>query len=278
MVRRKDKTTENILMSLQRVERKLDHLYSAVSPGSTSASSEPDLACHIVQAPGQTPPQPPVSQYQVAANRNTTHYKRLTGAHRVLLWPAIYNKLLTEGKKAADELRGVWSEGADWFIQQEIEKHPEPLPSGRELHSYPAPATPDSATSTASPRVFFHELNQQNMTHYADQYFNTYNMIYPLLDYDSFMRHIMSKVLGDGFGDTCNLSVIALLVFALGKVAIEGTFGEPIAMIKGEPSGLRGGSAAIPAALDIFNEARKRLGYVQSQCSLENAQILLLTA
>lgn len=85
------------------------------------------------------------------------------------------------------------------------------------------------------------------------------------------------RVHTEGFdGDTD--SVIALLVFALGELAIEGSRGTPIGVHNGRPSGLRGGSLRRPPGLALFNEARKRIGFVLTECDLENVQIFSLAA
>lgn len=69
-----------------------------------------------------------------------------------------------------------------------------------------------------------------------------------------------------------------LLVFALGQVAIEGTYSQPISTRYGKPSGLRGGTLTEPPGIRMFNEARRRLGLVLDAGTLENVQILLLQA
>jgi hypothetical protein len=73
-------------------------------------------------------------------------------------------------------------------------------------------------------------------------------------------------------------SVTALLVFALGEVAIEGSRGQPIEEEGGRPSGVRGGSITRPPGLALFNEARKRIGFVLTEGELENVQIFSLAA
>ncbi len=73
-------------------------------------------------------------------------------------------------------------------------------------------------------------------------------------------------------------AVLALLVFALGKVAIDGVFQRPISTTQGQPSGFRGGSVSEPPGLAMFNEALRWHGFVASLTSLENVQMLLLEA
>jgi hypothetical protein len=67
-------------------------------------------------------------------------------------------------------------------------------------------------------------------------------------------------------------------VFALGELAIEGSRGTPISSEKNRPSGVRGGSSQKPPGLALFNEARKRIGFVLTGCDLENVQIFSLAA
>lgn len=92
------------------------------------------------------------------------------------------------------------------------------------------------------------------------------------------MTHLMPAILADGFADGDENSVLALLVLALGQLAIEGVFERSISMVNGTPSGFRGGTLERPPGMEIFNEARRRLGFVATQNTLENVQIMLLQA
>lgn len=97
------------------------------------------------------------------------------------------------------------------------------------------------------------------------------------MDRQNFVSDTLVKVHTEGFnGD--NDSVIALLVFALGELALLGSRGEPTEVYNDRPSGLRGGTPERPPGLALFNEARKRIGFVLTECDLENVQILSLAA
>lgn len=111
----------------------------------------------------------------------------------------------------------------------------------------------------------------------ATAYFDTFNFIYPFMDRQNFISDTLTKVHTEGFNGDAD-SVIALLVFALGELAIEGLRGNPIEVYKGRASGVRGGTAAKPPGLALFNEARKRIGFVLTDCDLENVQIYSLAA
>src|SRR5258706_3097168 len=115
------------------------------------------------------------------------------------------------------------------------------------------------------------------MQRLADAYFDSFNLLYPFMDRQNFLSDTLSKVHTEGFnGDTD--SVIALLVFALGELALEGSYGPPINYHNGRPSGIHGGTLDRPPGLALFNEARKRLGFVLTECDLENVQIFSLAA
>lgn len=122
----------------------------------------------------------------------------------------------------------------------------------------------------------FPTLTAQKINDYSDAYFNSFNIIHPLLDHDSFMK-LVANLLRTGYSYDDPKTVIALTVFALGQLALEGMVGEPIFGERGAPSGFRGGTPERPPGLEIFNEARRRLGNVD-MCTIENAQMMLLQA
>lgn len=199
-------------------------------------------------------------------------YQHLTVAHKVLLWPAIYLHILNSGISAADDLQYVLQDGTTWFIHHEIEKHPDPLPADQDLRSFVIPSSRPGES-----RKGFPSLTLDNIQRMTDAYFSTFNVLYPILNRESFMNDVVGSVMRNGYGEDAG-TTLALLVFALGQVAIDGVYSPPIASSNGVPSGLRGGSADKPPGLDLFNEARKRVGFIQHQISLENVQILLLSA
>jgi hypothetical protein len=183
--------------------------------------------------------------------------------------------LVSAGAKSVDELCHVLSGGTARFIELQLQKHPHPLSCDIGLHSNPIRGLEDCADGS---RMTFPDLTMVNMQQYADAYFNSFNMIYPILDYNDFMQQVMPLCSTKGFSDGCVTSILALSVFALGKLALEGVVGDPIPSDYTFISGIRGGSFQTPPGLDIFNEVRRRLGFVHTQCCLESVQILLLIA
>ena len=132
--------------------------------------------------------------------------------------------------------------------------------------------------SSYTPKISFPGLSADVMKQLADSYFSTFNLLYPVLDQNQFMNDILPRILTDGFGYGEAASVLALLVFALGQVGIDGIYGTPLANFHGGPSGIRGGTATQPPGLGLFNEARARIGSIGIRSVLMHVQVHLLQA
>jgi hypothetical protein len=288
MLCRKDKTMIYILQTLQRLENKFDTLY--VSKPSTPASNTD----WTIPQPGPRPPG--VNGNMIGAGSTESHissdsevrpgarvgsqatsppdmlrtYQHLTVAYKVLLWPSIYLHILNSGIAVASDLQYVLQEGTPWFIHLELQKHPKPLPWDTDMRTYPMPS------STGEMRAGFIGLTPENMRRMCDAYFSTFNILFPILDRQMFLEDILEPVLRNGFAGCDPQSCLVLLVLALGQVAIDGVYGSPISIVEGNPSGLRGGTAERPPGLNLFNEARRCMGFIMHQCTLENVQIHLL--
>jgi hypothetical protein len=257
---------------VDRLENKVDSAINARVPVA-SAQRQPETIAEREPYDGWWKEQHYGPPYNMPMLVRKVDSNRFTIAQRVLLWPAIEKLFVGIGESSVDELRQLQNEGSAWFIQQELNKHAITLPYDIGLDSL---STLGSTTSIDRSRVIFPTLTKDIMTRFADLYFNSFNVIYPIIDYEFFMEDTMPAVLQDGFEDSSARSIIAILVFTLGKVAFDGVFGQVITYADGSPSGFRGGDGFKPPALDMFNEARRRLGFIVSQCSLECAQVFLL--
>ncbi|OAA64344.1 hypothetical protein SPI_02991 [Niveomyces insectorum RCEF 264] len=109
----------------------------------------------------------------------------------------------------------------------------------------------------------------------SSAYFDTFNLIYPIVDRQSFLTTTLASVF-DGAWDNSASTTVAFLVLGLGEVAMAGAQGAPFHIYNGRPSGIRGGTTDHPPGLAFFNEARQRMGFVLSDCSLENVQVYAL--
>lgn len=268
----------HILDALTRLETKFDNLSLGQSSISTpdQAATRTSTTYSSSRSSGKQP-QSADATLLPTNNRDVSQtYDHLTVPHKVILWPSIYIHLIDSGIDAASDLQYVLQEGTPWFIRLEMVKHPAPLPFDPCLQGVRIDSPPsDDGFST---RYAFPTLTIQQIREYTDAYFNTFNVLCPILNHDAFTNDIVARLLRDGYADGDPQAVLALMVFALGQLAIEGVFGNPISVNAGVPSGYRGGTAERPPGLEIFNEARRRLGFVMTLCTLENVQILLLQA
>lgn len=285
-----------MLDALQRLEGKIDQIGKAVDPESGLYEPGPGTTPHSGrvssissgsfmiqdrlaqdQARPAIPQQVPFQSSAVLVNpqgyRKSHPY--VTPPHKVLLWPFVHSRLTEFQVDMADDLQSLGHEGTPWFLHHEARKHPDPLPADARLESEPAD---DVSIPNGANRVRFSQLTDENMRTYAHHYFNTFNMLYLILDRPHFMEVVLPKVARYGFGDGDHESIIALLVFSLGKVAFEGTWSPPLDNGLDFESGLRGGTFDSPPGLDVFNEARRRIGFVSYHCSTESIQVQLLTA
>lgn len=194
----------------------------------------------------------------------------------MLIWPAIQQLLLQALPSNIGDLTSLEQEGSAFIIR--IQEGTSELSLDEALQDRPFVGMQSQATRVAGgARITFPGLTREIMHQLATAYFDTFNFIYPFMDRQNFISDTLTKVHTEGFnGDTD--SVIALLVFSLGELAIEGSRGNPIEVYNGRASGVRGGTASKPPGLALFNEARKRIGFVLTECDLENVQIYSLAA
>ena len=194
----------------------------------------------------------------------------------MLTWPAIQQLLLQTFPSNIGDLKSLEQEGSAFIVR--VQKGTPNLPMDETLQDRPFIGMQSQATRVSGGlRTTFPSLTRQIMHDLATAYFDTFNFLYPFMDRQNFLSDTLTKVYTEGFDGDIE-SVTALLVFALGELAIQGSHGEPTEFYKGRPSGLRGGSPSKPPGLAFFNEARARIGFVLTECDLENVQIFSLAA
>lgn len=219
---------------------------------------------------------PSVSQPVSLEDRPTNEYpqrgsySRIGLSHMVLLWPQVVSHIKESGVVPAAEvdLQCVARCGSPLLLQTKTSKHCSKLPCNIGL--------PSSTSNRGS--IVFPSLTNQQVDEYSSAYFNTFNILLPLLDLDLFMDGIVARLLREGYRDDDPKSVLALLVFALGQLAIEGVTGHSTMLSNDGFGDFRRGTIEKPPGLGLFNEARRRIGMVTTQPCLENVQIMLLQA
>lgn len=267
----------HILDTLTRLENKFDNLALSTTAGTpeTSASGPRASVSHSSASSNRVQRNEDHSSGHVPLELQQG-YHHLTVPHKIILWPSIYLYLINSGISAASDLQFVLQEGTPWFIRQEMSIQKTVLAPGVGLASFPLSG--HSPGQNQSERIAFTTLSVQRMQEYCEGYFGTFNVLAPILNREIFMAQTMPAILQGGFGDGDENSVLALLVLALGQLSVEGVFERSIAVVNGTPSGFRGGTLERPPGIEIFNEARRRLGFVATQNTLENVQIMLLQA
>jgi hypothetical protein len=271
-----------ILDSLLRLENKVDALqvplsnpYATGSPTSLSWDYPARLA-----SDGQT---------GSAGSRSKTHstsrnrcidpllpepYKHVTAEHKILRWPAIQNLLQQSNSNLAADIRHLTIDGPGWLLSIMRHSHMEGLPLDERVPDQPFLGMQRDRTDGL--RVIFPGYPPEAIHQLCTIYFDSYNLVYPILDRQTFFDTALARIVSEGFGTGDTDSALTLLVMSLGKLASESSLGPSINSVNGRPSGIRGGSGSRPPGLDLFNEARARMGFTMTQCQLENVQILSL--
>ncbi|CAL3964274.1 unnamed protein product [Diplocarpon coronariae] len=281
---KKDKTLVEILDRLKILESKVDRLPTARAPPSATAfgpsqpspSSQPSFNSET-EASSYSTPSTKQSQLPSPDSGGSTQPYRLAAApHKILNWPALQQLLLQFLPANVGDMKVLENDGPNFIIRMCNDQIPLPLDAS--LQEQPFVGMQTQATRNAGgPRSTFPALTRDTMHKLTGAYFDSFNFLYPFMDRRTFESDTLAKVSSEGFDDDVD-SVIALMVFCLGEVALQSMTGTPIAEVNGLKSGIRGGSSNRPPGLALFNEARKCLGFVLCGHRLENVQIFSLVA
>lgn len=110
-------------------------------------------------------------------------------SHMVLLWPSVYLLLVLGGERPAPDLQSLATIGSMWLLNKCLARRTEYLACDNEsapLHRLQSGA------------VIFRDLSVQQVDIYSAAYFDTFNRLFPLLDFDLFMDEVAAKVLREG--------------------------------------------------------------------------------
>ena len=278
---RKDKTLVEILDRVKTIEGKIDRLGSigAHYPGSHAESStqpSPSVAqTRTADAAAAHHPARPISLHvpdsASASSGGEEQYRYVSSVHQMLGWPVVRQLLDAYNTKPGFDPDLPETDGTTTVLGL---RYQQPLPAYttpediNHIHGLPDPGAASFPITAAA-------LNWETMEQLSRAYFDSFNFLYPILDRESFVSEIMVSVVNNGF-DEGMPSTIAFLVFALGEVAVAGLQGLPLHLYNHTPSGFRGGTVDHPPGLALFNEARRRMGFHLTNCSLENIQIFAL--
>lgn len=279
----------DLMDTLRRVEGKVDGLHKnvhtdALDPSVPTAPSEGKQS-FVETRPRPPPPARPssnITDHGEIESSKARHGmvrelqqspKHLTVPHIVLLWPRIYSDLASSQATIALDLSSIVHEGLSWFARKEASKHKTSLLADAWLQTTNLDTGDQSMALEQSTTSCLHPAQIREV---SAAYFDTFNLLYPILDRRHFTREILDVALRAGYINGSAAGITLLLVLALGRVSIDGNSGTPISVVDDRPSGFRGGSLEEPPGLIEFNEARRRLGFLAVNCTIGYVQIMLL--
>lgn len=288
---RKDKTLVEILDRIKNLEgdvRSLDGKVDSINL--RGALPLPGFESHRQTTPVQPSYAPEAAQSGTWASStdvqpsaaaigpsSQAHYAYASAAYKTLSWPFV-QQVLESSKHPGVNLAPLLKENGS-AVTLGLHARAISLPVDTVGSALGTDGTPslDGGLVTDHPagglRLESLSMSWEGVHRFTKAYFDTFNRLYPIMDRDLFQAEILSSVASSGLGESTN-ATLAFLVMALGEVAIAGVQGTPLT----QGSGVKGGTLERPPGLALFNEARKRLGFCLTQCSIENVQVLALAS
>ncbi|KAL8360482.1 hypothetical protein RB601_007217 [Gaeumannomyces tritici] len=278
---KKDKTLVEILARIKSLEGKFD------SMNTQHAGFTTPLYGHLVTTPGfQTasfarsgdlsaiPARLSGSDDSGPSSITMAPYTYTSSVHQMLRWPVVQGLLESISLSIPSvSASTIESEGATRALG--LDNPTNRLPTG-DAGAVTYALTTVGISATVSSQSTGSPLTSGSMEDLTSAYFNTFYMCYPILDQQHFTTQVLGSVARDGFTDSIQ-STLVFLVLALGEIAILGFHGPPVsASGSPQPSGVKGGTPRHPPGLALFNEARRRMGFNLTECSLEAVQVFAL--
>lgn len=235
---RKDKTLVEILERLKSLEgglRNLDgkvdslnsrgtlplSIYGPIQsnpPATLDASQSSSWpAANVHLQPSAIPPASPRDVQYVSAT------------HKMLSWPFIQQVL--ETKVPNLDLANLEKDGAAMLLG--LQGRTTSLPT--DMYDSPnvsneggsIPLQVSSASQVEGMQLGGPSMNWETMQRLTKSYFDTFNLIYPIMDRQVFQSEVLPTIASHGF-DESSSSTLTCLVFALGEVAMGAVQGAPI--------------------------------------------------
>jgi hypothetical protein len=277
---KKDKTLAEILERIKSLEGKIDNLtaqgLAATFQSSISGDALVSTPAPIGSVRGSVAsvssssafvPGPP-SEAAISSGNAATNYSYVSSVRAMLAWPAVQElvKNLVPNMHGCD--RGSLIEQDSIAILQRAGTSLPSVTGGRRrsraASNNETPATADSP----SPTRVLHSLTWDSVQVLTKAFFDTFNLLHPIVDRQAFLLTTLPAMLTNGFVfDESIQSTLTYLIFALGEVAIDAY---------SHPGGIKGRTAQQHPGLVFFNEARRRMGFSLTECSLENVQVFAL--
>ncbi|KAB5581061.1 hypothetical protein GE09DRAFT_461373 [Coniochaeta sp. 2T2.1] len=287
---KKDRTLLDILDRIKGLENKIDELHDSTRNSFQPTNQHPmpnhmpSATATLSMSPGIMDPLP-ATQYHMtdpqsmephsAGSGSDDQYIYASSATQMMSWP-VFQHLLEPLKDKVPGLNPatIETEGPGIVLGFHDPNRRLPLTADGTQGQVKTIGPMSMQTPGVVP-LTIGTLTWETMKRLAEAYFNTLNFLFPLVDRQVFLSETLPTIVQTGFDESMT-STVALIVLALGELAESATDGIPIRIYNGRPSGLRGGTAWEPPGLALFNEARKRMGFNLTECSVENVQIFAL--
>lgn len=188
-------------------------------------------------------------------------YNHSTAAHQLLKWPVL-RRMVSDKKSSPGAI--FFETGLDWFLA--LHQSPRSLDFRLKNHI---------SSEGGTPHTTLMDIPYADVVKCAETYFETFNYVYPLLDRPTFFQETLPMAIRkeslSPYYNGEESSALTLLVIALGQLALVETIGDRV--VPGEESNSQ---TTFPAAIACFNEARRRLVFIESDYTLEIVQIQAL--
>ena len=212
-----------------------------------------------------------VSEDALTPFQYATQYRYSTAAHRILAWPAVKSFLQRE-QIHIPEYEGEAGGGTTWLIRLSDQLSP-PLATDERLDLL----SPSHARSKERPELRSIPLSLDTADNLSTVFFRSFHLAYPILVIDTFLGTTLPMALDSNFEGEDSGTILALLVLALGAVAIEGFISKPLT-VDGRVTGLLSADPTRPPGLVFAIEASRKIGMILTQATLETTQCFALLA
>lgn len=275
---KKDKTLVEILERIKSLEGKIDNLAAQGLAPNFSSSISGDA---LVQTPApmgsvrgsiasvsSSAFVPALPSDTMMSPGIATHYSYVSSVHAMLGWPTVQEllKVVLPILPGRDQGSLIEQDGIP-ILQRPGPSLPLATPARRRSRAASNLESP-APTSSPSPTQVLNSLTWDSVQVLTKAFFDTFNLLHPIVDRQAFISTTLPAMLTSGLVfDESIQSTLTYLIFALGEVAIDAY---------SHPGGVKGRTAAQHPGLVFFNEARRRMGFSLTECSLENVQVFAL--
>ena len=267
-----------IFNALQRIENKIEEQHASATSNAQSPPKRIRRASSInseLLSPGTDAQEPTGSYNPVEANDTSTSPAQTAEStnsivivphvpviqypiRQIATWPAA-RTLLRSTMKASWAHR--YNASCATLIEQTRPAMPAPVP-------------------TSSPSVdWTAQLHISLVKDLCDNYFSTFNLTHPIVDRQLFSQHSLSVAINSEFGFNIESSLV-LMVMALGSLGKKALQEAGFIPIAGDTPAITQVHVEGESANDsmiFFNEARKRIGFLNCDNSVQGCQFYLLS-